>query len=99
MKKDESPRSDAGVKEPSTAEATVFEVPKGQVIVIKKRCKNCGFCVEFCPTKVLAISDEQNKRGYRLPVAKNPQDCIGCNFCGIYCPDLAIFFKKKVDKQ
>jgi 2-oxoglutarate ferredoxin oxidoreductase subunit delta len=86
------------VKEPPATEENVTDVPKGQLILVKKRCKSCGFCVEFCPKKVLAISDEYNKKGYRLPMAKNPQDCIGCNFCSIYCPDLAIYFKKKTDK-
>ena len=64
---------------------------RGVVYIIKERCKGCGFCVEFCPKKVLVISDEFNSKGYHPPVVKNPDDCIACNLCGMFCPDFAIY--------
>jgi len=64
---------------------------RGEVNIIKERCKGCGFCVEFCPKKVLVISDEFNSKGYHPPVVKNPDDCIACNLCGMFCPDFAIY--------
>ena len=64
---------------------------KGEVYIIKERCKGCGFCVEFCPKDVLTMSDEFNSKGYHPPLVKNPDDCIGCNLCGMYCPDFAIY--------
>jgi 2-oxoglutarate ferredoxin oxidoreductase subunit delta len=72
----------------------ITQVPKGSLVLDKTRCKSCGYCIYFCSKNVLAFSEEFNKKGYRLPCAKNPQDCIGCNFCGLYCPDLALFFSK-----
>ncbi len=65
--------------------------PRGRVVISVERCKGCGFCVEFCPTKVLELSGEFNAKGYHPPVAVRPQACTGCDLCGIYCPDFAIF--------
>ena len=30
----------------------------------KDLCKGCGLCVKACPKKIVALSDELNKRGY-----------------------------------
>ncbi|MDI6732403.1 MAG: 4Fe-4S dicluster domain-containing protein [Planctomycetota bacterium] len=76
-------------------ENSVIAVPKGEMWLFNDRCKSCGFCIYFCPKKVIEFSEgggEFNRKGYRLPVIKNPVDCIGCNQCTIFCPDLAIFF-------
>ena len=35
-------------------------------IFVKARCKGCGFCVEFCPRKVLFLSEEMNSLGYHF---------------------------------
>ena len=63
---------------------------KGVVSIVVERCKACGFCVEFCPTKVLELSSAFNAKGYHPPVAINPEKCSGCDLCGMYCPDFAI---------
>jgi 2-oxoglutarate ferredoxin oxidoreductase subunit delta len=63
---------------------------KGAVSVSAERCKACGFCVEFCPTKVLALSSSFNAKGYHPPQAVAPEKCSGCDLCGLYCPDFAI---------
>ena len=72
--------------------------PKGEVFIIAERCKECFLCIEFCPKKVLELSDEFNKKGYKPPrVAKEKEhDCIACHFCEDLCPELAIFIKEKV---
>jgi len=62
----------------------------GQVHIIKDRCKGCGFCVEFCPKKVLELSDEFNARGYHPPRVKSPT-CINCHLCELLCPEFAIW--------
>lgn len=72
----------------------VIEVPKGELVIIKDRCKSCGFCIEFCPKKVLEFSSESNAKGYRIPRAKDPGECILCGFCSMYCPDFAIYQAK-----
>lgn len=64
--------------------------PRGRVFIVRERCKGCGFCIEFCPTKVLAFEESLNDRGYHPPLAVKPEACSGCNLCGLYCPDFAI---------
>jgi 2-oxoglutarate ferredoxin oxidoreductase subunit delta len=68
--------------------------PKGFVVVNSERCKGCGFCVEFCPTKVLALSSAFNSKGYHAPYMVSAEKCSGCDLCGMYCPDFAIFGAK-----
>ncbi len=64
---------------------------RGQVVVRAERCKGCGFCVEFCPTDVLALSSGFTSKGYHPPEVVKPEACSGCDLCGMYCPDFAIF--------
>jgi len=64
---------------------------KGSVQIVVERCKACGFCVEFCPTHVLALSSAFNAKGYHTPYMVHPEKCSGCDLCGMYCPDFAIF--------
>jgi 2-oxoglutarate ferredoxin oxidoreductase subunit delta len=64
---------------------------KGSVQIVVERCKACGFCVEFCPTHVLALSSAFNAKGYHTPYMAHPEKCSGCDLCGMYCPDYAIF--------
>jgi len=63
----------------------------GEIHIIKDRCKGCHFCVEYCPTDVLEISDEFNIKGYHPPVAVHPEKCTNCGLCELICPDFAIF--------
>jgi 2-oxoglutarate ferredoxin oxidoreductase subunit delta len=73
---------------------------KGSVQIVVERCKACGFCVEFCPTHVLALSSAFNAKGYHPPYMVNPDKCSGCDLCGMYCPDFAIFgFKNTTDTK
>ena len=53
--------------------------------VYLERCKGCGICVEFCPKKVLEVSELE-----KVVVARE-QDCIKCRQCEMRCPDFAIF--------
>src|SRR5208283_5480470 len=70
------------------------QMAKGSVQIVVERCKACGFCVEFCPTHVLALSHAFNAKGYHTPYMAHPEKCSGCDFCGMYCPDFAIFGHK-----
>ena len=70
---------------------------RGSVSIVVERCKACGFCIEFCPTKVLAFSSQFNAKGYHPPQVVAAEKCSGCDLCGMYCPDFAIFgFKPPV---
>lgn len=68
--------------------------PRGFVTITPELCKGCGFCVDFCPTDVLELSEEFNSKGYHAPVAVHPESCTGCDLCGMYCTDFAIFGSK-----
>lgn len=78
-------------------DAEIVTVPRGKVIIIDDRCKGCGFCIEFCPRRVLEFSEKFNSRGYHTPVVVHPELCIGCELCELLCPDFAIFTVKDRD--
>lgn len=67
--------------------------PRGQVYVVRVRCKGCRFCIEFCPEDVLEESVEMNPKGYTYPVvAPGKEDsCVQCGFCTVVCPEMAIY--------
>jgi 2-oxoglutarate ferredoxin oxidoreductase subunit delta len=69
------------------------KVPVGQVHVIAERCKQCNFCINYCPTSVLEYSTAINAKGYHYPVVAlgKEQSCVHCGFCNLICPELAIF--------
>lgn len=69
------------------------QVPQGEVHVIPERCKECGLCINYCPTDVLAYTEEINGRGYRYPMVAEGKEksCVHCRFCDMICPELAIF--------
>jgi 2-oxoglutarate ferredoxin oxidoreductase subunit delta len=69
---------------------TALKKIRGTVVIVETRCKGCGFCVEFCPTKCLEFSDQYNSKGYHIPILARPDDCTGCDICGMMCPDFAI---------
>jgi len=83
---------------PTSVPLGVF-VAKGRVSIVVERCKACGFCVEFCPTKVLALSSAFNSKGYHPPHVVAPEKCSGCDLCGMYCPDFAIYGHRTDEKK
>lgn len=68
-----------------------MQIPRGELHIIKERCKGCGFCVEYCPRDVLELSDDYNLKGYHYPVAAKAEACVNCDLCEILCPDFAIY--------
>lgn len=69
------------------------KVPVGQVHVIAERCKQCNFCINYCPTHVLEYSTDINAKGYHYPVVAKGKEsaCVHCKFCDLICPELAIY--------
>jgi 2-oxoglutarate ferredoxin oxidoreductase subunit delta len=63
---------------------------RGDVSILEERCKGCAFCVEFCPTGVLALSERYNTKGYHPPDVVSPQMCTACHLCELLCPEFAI---------
>jgi len=68
-------------------------VPRGEVHIIAERCKECSYCIVYCPEKVLVYSEDTNARGYHYPILSKDTDaeCVLCKFCDLICPELAIF--------
>jgi 2-oxoglutarate ferredoxin oxidoreductase subunit delta len=69
------------------------EVPHGIVHILDERCKGCGYCVEFCPRRVLVMSKRTNTKGYHPPELTEDAHCINCGLCALLCPDFAIFIE------
>ena len=61
-----------------------------KVIIDFQRCKECGYCSNFCPRAVLEPGKKVNKSGYYPPVYAHPDKCIACGICARVCPDAAI---------
>jgi len=69
--------------------------PKAEIHLIKDQCKGCGFCIQFCPERILEESEEINARGVHPPKIVDESKCIICSFCTAVCPEFAIFVVEK----
>ena len=68
-----------------------IEIPQGKVHIVSDRCKGCGYCIKYCPRKVLEVSNELNVKGYHFPQVKDEEACLNCGLCEIICPEFAIW--------
>lgn len=48
------------------------------------------FCIEFCPTKSISMSEELNLKGYFVAAFAADSGCSGCGTCALMCPEVAI---------
>jgi len=70
------------------------KLPHYKIYIIVDRCKGCSFCVEYCPKKVLEMSEEFNVKGYHPPFPVREDQCVGCDLCELICPEFAIYVLK-----
>ena len=63
---------------------------KGYIEIDQVFCKGCELCVNFCPKKVISISEKLNASGYRVAAFKSDDECTGCAICAVVCPEAAI---------
>ena len=87
------------IREPM--DLSLAQVPRGRVHVIAERCKECSFCINYCPAEVLVYSDDVNAKGYHFPVVAEDKAsaCIHCRFCDLICPELAIFTTEYLEAE
>ena len=62
----------------------------GEVHIESAQCKGCGYCVEFCPRKVLVMGEAINSKGYTYAQVAPDKVCLSCGLCEIICPEFAI---------
>lgn len=70
----------------------------GNVQINKNWCKGCGFCVQYCPTNALEMSQGYNAKGYHPPQVTDAENCRDCKFCEMVCPEFAIFVTSKKEE-
>ncbi len=65
---------------------------KGNILINKKLCKECNYCVLNCPKKLIKIEElEINDLGYHPAKFDDVEGkCVGCAICAIVCPEVAI---------
>jgi polyferredoxin/NAD-dependent dihydropyrimidine dehydrogenase PreA subunit len=82
---------------PEPIDKPTTQTPIGRVFVIPERCKECKYCWEYCPEKVLEASEGVNSQGYHYPQVKQGKEsaCINCGICEWICPDFAIYAVEK----
>ncbi len=76
-----------------SARAPIVSAPppvRGDVHIRVERCKGCELCIDYCPTRALALSTAFNSAGYHYPVVA-ADTCIACQACATICPEFAIF--------
>ncbi len=79
---------------PAFIDISEYKIKAHHCHIIKERCKECEWCIIYCPEQILEKSDEINAKGYhppRLIKGKTFDDCAECHFCELICPEFAIF--------
>ena len=76
-------------------------VAQGTVHIIDERCKECSYCITYCPAQVLEYSKRINAKGYHFPVIAEGKGsaCVLCKFCDLICPEFAIYTSDATDGQ
>ncbi len=59
--------------------------------VVEENCDGCGYCVEPCPYKAIALIEHEVNGEVKKRVEVNDSLCKGCGCCMATCPKKAIF--------
>lgn len=86
---------------------------KYEIVIDRKRCKGCDYCVGFCPNNCMSRPGDVATAwggasaklgsgfgsgvGYAAPVVAHPERCIGCGTCAWMCPHWAIQVYRCID--
>ena len=54
-----------------------------------EKCKGCYYCVHSCPAGSISISQNTNRKGFRV-VKIDREKCIQCGICYRVCPDYVL---------
>lgn len=68
-----------------------------RVTIDRDRCKDCGYCIHFCPRKAISRAGKYNKEGYEY-MQIDREKCIVCGICYTVCPD-GVFETEDDSKQ
>ena len=63
---------------------------KIEMHVNKSFCKECGYCIEACPKKILEFAADLNASGFHPVHCIDKEKCTGCALCYQICPEIAI---------
>lgn len=61
---------------------TDLEKTRRRLKIMDRFCKGCGFCVEACPSRALAMVEGK--------AAVEEEACVLCGYCGAACPEFII---------
>ena len=87
---------------PAFVDLSKYKIKAPQVFLIKERCKECEWCIIYCPEQILEKSKEINVKGYHPPKlidGKTFDDCAECHFCELICPEFAIYVVKPDEEE
>ncbi|MBI2860417.1 MAG: 4Fe-4S binding protein [Chloroflexi bacterium] len=73
--------------------------PAQKVTVIAERCKDCGFCIEFCPQQTMIRTGQTNSHGYHIACLDDSDKCNSCGICAMICPEFAVIVASRVETK
>lgn len=54
------------------------------------KCKECLYCINFCPAKVMELGEKLNSHGYYTAEFKNAENASRAEFAATVCPEAAV---------
>ncbi len=73
---------------------------KGEIVIIEKLCRSCGYCAKYCPKGCIEMSATKlSDSGQLLPVVVKAESCVACATCANMCPEFAIDVYRYTEKK